>query len=141
MQIKQLIENFIANICQKNYADANNDLKNIIEAKLRQKIGFLVEKKASPAQKEARKKFFEKLKAKKASVKKGAKKGTKKSSKKKVTEEGFEKKPFDSKGFKKLYGGPTFTKPKYNDRGNTDKTEEYNKRKDAVKKSSKKGIK
>lgn len=141
MEIRNLISKFITSIFEKNYSTANADLSKILEHKLKNRISNILE--SSPAQKEAKKKFLDMIKAKKGSSKKGSpKKGVskKKGKKEEVTEEGFEKKPFDSKGFKKLYSGPATTKPVRGDR-QTDKTEEYNKRKDASKKSSKKGNK
>lgn len=140
MDIKTLITNFITNVCEKNYSEANVGLQKIMEAKIKQKVATILEKKSSPAQKEARKKFLEKIKAKKkTSKKKGAKK---------VTEEGYEKKPFDKKGFRKLYAGEK-SGPENISRSkkgssresseNEARIQDYNKRKDALKKSNKKG--
>jgi hypothetical protein len=98
METKKFILNLITNLCERNYAEANKNLQAVIESKLRQKIATLVEKKASPAQLAARKKFLEKIKAKK--------KGGMKKSKNQLDENKKDNwGPEERAKFRKLYPG------------------------------------
>lgn len=38
-QVKKLISKFLTSLCEKNYSDAHKDLEQVIEAKVKNKIG------------------------------------------------------------------------------------------------------
>jgi hypothetical protein len=78
MEIRKLISKFLTSLCEKNYAQANADLKNVVEAKIKTRVSKLVsEKKSSPKQKAQRAKFLEMIKNKNKKGGKDVKKDSK----------------------------------------------------------------
>jgi hypothetical protein len=78
MDIRKTISKFLTQICEKNYAQANESLKTIIEAKTKQKIEKTVKSKSidkKPSKKE--KDAFVLKKTKNQNLKKVTKKVTK----------------------------------------------------------------
>jgi hypothetical protein len=47
MEIRKLISKFLTSICEKNYATANSQLKQVIEAKIKQRVATITEKEES----------------------------------------------------------------------------------------------
>ena len=86
MEIKKLISKFITNVFEKKYSDADKNLQNIVESKMKEKIEKVsndVKKEKKPFEKKDTKgkskkdtnKKFEKNKFLKKVVKKGNKQG------------------------------------------------------------------
>lgn len=79
MEIRKLISKFITQLCEKNYAQANDTLQHVVEEKVKEKIkkeivkSKKIEKTPSKKEKEA----FLFKKGKNPNVKKVSKKGNK----------------------------------------------------------------
>ena len=68
MDIRKLISKFLTNLCEKNYSQANEQLKQIVEAKVKTRVAALVdakEKKENPFAKKTKEKVGTKTSAKK----------------------------------------------------------------------------
>jgi len=68
MDIRKLISKFLTNLCEKNYSQANEQLKEIVEAKIKTRVSALVEakeKKENPFAKKTKEKTPAKAGAKK----------------------------------------------------------------------------
>ena len=51
MNIRNLISKLVAQICEKNYSDANTTLDKVVTEKVKSRVKKIAEKKLSPAQK------------------------------------------------------------------------------------------
>ena len=70
MEIRNIISKFIANLFEKNYAEANKNLQTIVESKIKTRVASIME--ASESQSKARENFKKMIASKKGKSKKSS---------------------------------------------------------------------